>query len=190
MDALMAWCRGTTRALAIASKKIIIGRQDGCADGDAASGVLCIIFFDAIARSCVSGTSPCIRCILIPLVASPQLAVHVRAKQSVSVTMNCCGISIGPASRGNSIERDRARVRERLARIRQATPKWLTADQHAEIKAIYADARRLTASTGYGHHVDHIIPIWGENVRGLHVPWNLCVVTAANNLRKTNRMVC
>lgn len=109
---------------------------------------------------------------------------------SMKCGMDSCGISLGPASRGDSIERDRARTRERWARIRQATPRWLTAAQHSEIKAIYAEAQQLTSATGRSHHVDHIVPIWGENVRGLHVPWNLRVVTAVNNLRKTNRMVC
>lgn len=67
-----------------------------------------------------------------------------------------------------------------------ATPRWLTADHHAEIARIYADCRRETDETCVPHEVDHIIPLRGIDVCGLHVPWNLRVITAYENRRKSN----
>lgn len=57
------------------------------------------------------------------------------------------------------------------------------------IRAIYAEARRLTAETGVPHHVDHIIPLQGDYVSGLHVETNLQVLAGVENLQKGNKVV-
>lgn len=67
--------------------------------------------------------------------------------------------------------------------IKQATPRWLSIAQRAEITAIYADAARREGEW----EVDHIVPLRGRHVRGLHVPWNLRVITGAENRKKGNR---
>ncbi len=69
---------------------------------------------------------------------------------------------------------------------RQQTPPWA---DHDAIKAFYAEAIRLTAETGVEHHVDHIIPIRGRTVSGLHVQTNLRVIPAVENMRKHNRLI-
>ncbi len=74
------------------------------------------------------------------------------------------------------------------ARKRNACPAWLTQEQHAEIQVFYTEAVRLTRETGVPHQVDHIVPLGGSTVCGLHVPWNLQVITAKENLRKSNRV--
>lgn len=64
------------------------------------------------------------------------------------------------------------------------TPAW--ADVKA-IDGIYAESRRLSAETGIRHSVDHIIPLCGRTVTGLHVETNLRIITLEQNIRKGNR---
>lgn len=65
------------------------------------------------------------------------------------------------------------------SRFKNAQPKWLTQDQIREIAAIYRDRPK-------GHEIDHLIPINGKNVCGLHVPWNLRAVPKWINRLKRN----
>ena len=78
-----------------------------------------------------------------------------------------------------------AKVREwngtRRAIERKACPPW--ADRKA-IAAVYAEAVRLEQETGIPHHVDHIIPLRGKTVCGLHIAENLRAIPAADNLKK------
>jgi hypothetical protein len=77
---------------------------------------------------------------------------------------------------------------DRRARRLQATPPWTDEQMRSDIKEIYAAARRQTDLTGVSHHVDHIHPLRGENFCGLHVPWNLCIMRADQNISKGNRL--
>ena len=77
------------------------------------------------------------------------------------------------------------KVVARIDKIKRATPPWAGLDA---IAAIYAEARRLTRETGVLHHVDHIIPLRGRNVSGLHVASNLQVLTAGANQQKSNHL--
>lgn len=64
---------------------------------------------------------------------------------------------------------------------RQATPPW--ADL-AAIRALYQEAERLTRETGEQYVVDHIVPLRGRTVSGLHVHWNMQVVHWKPNAQK------
>lgn len=90
------------------------------------------------------------------------------------------------------VEKNREKVRfansMRRAFLLQSIPKWLTDSQKSEIKEMYALAKRLEEKTGEKFHVDHIVPICGKFVRGLHVPWNLQVIPKIENLKKGNRI--
>lgn len=67
------------------------------------------------------------------------------------------------------------------------TPSWLNKEQLAQISFIYEEAHRLTRETGTNHHVDHIVPLNGRKVSGLHVPWNLQILTFSENCSKGNK---
>ena len=73
---------------------------------------------------------------------------------------------------------------KRRATLRQAMPSWLTQDQILQIRAIYAKAKRLSDETGIPHDVDHIVPLAGKIVSGLHVPWNLRAIPKIENNRR------
>ena len=74
----------------------------------------------------------------------------------------------------------------RRARKRKATPSWLTQTDKQQIEQIYQTAAYLTSLTGIQFHVDHIIPLRGKYVSGLHIPSNLQILPFYDNLTKSN----
>ena len=76
-----------------------------------------------------------------------------------------------------------AKTRQRQAAKLNATPLWANT---ALIALYYATRQYLTQDTGFDWHVDHIVPLQGRNVCGLHVHFNLRVIPAKDNLSKSN----
>lgn len=68
----------------------------------------------------------------------------------------------------------------------QRTPAWLTREHYNKITALYKESKRLKNQYGTQYCVDHIIPLSGELVSGLHVPWNLQILTKSQNSSKSN----
>lgn len=77
----------------------------------------------------------------------------------------------------------------RKRRHRNATPKWLTVKQKTEIRQLYQIAITMSKTTGERYVVDHIIPLISDEVCGLHVLWNLRVITQDENLKKSNKLL-
>lgn len=75
------------------------------------------------------------------------------------------------------------RQSNRLLR-RRAQPRWLTLIQKAQIREFYEISMAKTRQTGVKHHVDHVFAISGATFNGLHVPWNLQILTATQNDEK------
>lgn len=74
----------------------------------------------------------------------------------------------------------RAKVAKRRATKLNATPYWLTDKDITRIKKIYEDCPS-------GYQVDHILPLQGKRMCGLHVPSNLKAIPASENSSKCNR---
>jgi len=74
----------------------------------------------------------------------------------------------------------------RKRRHREATPKWITPEQKRDMRKTYLAAIQTTKITGERYVVDHIYPLISSEVCGLHVPWNLRVMTQTENLKKSN----
>jgi hypothetical protein len=98
------------------------------------------------------------------------------------------GFHIGPLfqihkrrmpKRYGTVLQNRIRRREEA----RATPPW--ADR-AAIRAVFAERDRITKETGVQYSVDHIVPLLNPIVCGLHVHWNLRVITLDENQRKAN----
>ena len=77
---------------------------------------------------------------------------------------------------------------DRRRRHKDATPPWITKEQKQAIRQLYAQALSLTRITGEQYVVDHIVPLRNPTVCGLHVPWNLRVITQEDNLKKSNKL--
>jgi 5-methylcytosine-specific restriction endonuclease McrA len=74
----------------------------------------------------------------------------------------------------------------RAKKIKTATPVWADLEK---IRVIYREALKKEILTGITHHVDHIIPLRGKTVCGLHIPENLQILTEEQNLKKGNRLL-
>lgn len=74
-----------------------------------------------------------------------------------------------------------ARNAKRRAGIAKATPSWLTEEDFDDIRNFYEEAKY------FSYDVDHIIPLKGKLVCGLHVPSNLQIIPHKENVIKNNR---
>ena len=88
--------------------------------------------------------------------------------------------------RNNPQKRAEADAKRRASRL-QRTPVWLSEDDFWLIEQAYELAQLRTQIFGFQWHVDHIVPLQGELVSGLHVPHNLQVIPARDNLSKSNK---
>ena len=69
-------------------------------------------------------------------------------------------------------------------RANRALPSWASTEA---IASMYERAKELCRTTGVDWHVDHVIPLNGKSVCGLHVENNLQVITASQNRSKRNK---
>lgn len=75
----------------------------------------------------------------------------------------------------------------RRAAKKNATPSWVGEFDALVLVEAYRLARQREALTKLPWHVDHVVPLMGRRVCGLHVASNIAVIPAAQNLRKSNK---
>lgn len=141
---------------------------------------------------------------------------HVRQKDGYDAYCKVCSRKMVAANRVKNLEKECARVKRwqaknkdkkkawdtqywinnpgrnayhcakrRMSKLNR-TPKWLTDEDMWVINEIYHVAKIRQELTGFNWHVDHIIPLQGKRVSGLHVPNNLQVIPGIENIRKRN----
>ena len=86
----------------------------------------------------------------------------------------------------NNLGTASANRRKDQARKMNRVPTWLSESDLLRMRCYYQVAAMRTRESGQKWHVDHIIPLRGKEVSGLHVPNNLQVITAAENRKKRN----
>ena len=88
--------------------------------------------------------------------------------------------------RHNNIDKVNSYSAKRRASKLQRTPSWFSNEDDQKIKDLYTQAKNLEKLHGVKYHVDHIIPLQGKLVSGLHISSNLQIITAKDNLSKGN----
>lgn len=83
----------------------------------------------------------------------------------------------------NPLKRKFRHIRDKMRKINRI-PKWTTGSDWIEMNWAYEIAHNRSIETGIDYQVDHIIPLKGKNVCGLHVPQNLQILTAKENNKK------
>ena len=83
-------------------------------------------------------------------------------------------------------EKGAARTAKYRAALLERIPSWSNDDDIKAIKNIYARCKKINKLTGIEHHVDHVIPMQGDGISGLHHSTNLAIIPAALNLSKNN----
>ena len=91
--------------------------------------------------------------------------------------------------RYNKEKPEKSRIRESEKRLIKKKSSLLICKKlgKKQIEDFYKDAIMLEKIFGEKFEVDHIIPIKHKLVCGLHVPWNLQILTCSDNRKKLNR---
>ena len=113
-----------------------------------------------------------------------------KANRNVDKLKNICRICHGKSLskwRKDNPDKHCATQARRRAKKLQRMLKWGKEHLKPEIDNWYRRAKLATIFMEELYEVDHIEPLQGKNVSGLHVPWNLTLLTKPENTSKGNR---
>lgn len=113
-------------------------------------------------------------------------SIAEKARRYYHANKHKCNKRLNDYRRSNPEKFTHLNAKRRASKLK-ATPPWLTKEDFTLIEELFMCARLFRLYTGEEYHVDHIVPLQGKNVCGLHVPWNLQVISAKENLIKSNK---
>ena len=111
---------------------------------------------------------------------------NIRSKQWAHANPTKVVESSKKWKKNNPAKANAHNAKRRAAKL-QRTPTWLTKAALQRIEKKYEMATLMSGFLGVELHVDHIIPLQGDLVSGLHVPENLQMIFAEDNLSKNNK---
>lgn len=117
----------------------------------------------------------------------------VTADRVMSGNSKTCGMGIHYPGRKHGLARttemknawSKAYQTKKVFRV----PSWVTQEDLDVMVEMYKEAKAMTVETGVPHEVDHIYPLQGKLVSGLHVPNNLRVIPRVDNRKKSNKLI-
>ena len=120
-----------------------------------------------------------------PLVNQQREGLSVLSPNEYAATWRQDNVDKVRAYNKTYAETHRAKIREknmrRYADQTNQTPGWLRKVHLVEMEGMY-----LFCQVFPQFQVDHVVPIKGKQVSGLHVPWNLQVLPRIENVKKSN----
>lgn len=112
---------------------------------------------------------------------------NLRSKRYYRKNVQARKASVKAYRKNNPDKLAHFRALRRSAQLK-ATPPWLNNEHRRHIACLYQMSRKISSITGEAMEVDHIIPLKGSNICGLHVPWNLQILHHTLNRAKSNKV--
>jgi len=88
-------------------------------------------------------------------------------------------------SREETKVKNRSNTVARRAGLKRATPSWMP---RSNLTEVYRKCAQMNKNSAQIYEVDHIVPLCNDIVCGLHVPWNLQIITRHQNRTKSNKL--
>lgn len=114
--------------------------------------------------------------------------INQRKWREANVGRKSIAIAKAKYKKANKAKTNSSTVKRRVQKHLRI-PKWLTDGDFWLIEQAYELAAIRTKMFGFAWHVDHILPLQGKLVSGLHVPTNLQVIPGVENVKKANKFM-